>query len=169
MLGVRHAIIREALLAGKHVLIERPPSPTVSELDDLVGLAQQPGCVLFQTGHSQHNAAADGAKRLLAEEGAASLRIDWRESGQEWVWRPGSFGMCDPEINALSIFSKAMPFPHFMDSAQLEVPANWQAPVGVQIGSKSTEAHAPAVSANFNWLEEEGEVRTYAVETGCEM
>jgi predicted dehydrogenase len=37
--GVRYAIIRKALLAGKHVLIERRPSLTVSKLDDLVRLA----------------------------------------------------------------------------------------------------------------------------------
>jgi D-galactose 1-dehydrogenase len=77
--------------------------------------------------------------------------------------------MCNPKINALSILSKAMPFPHYRDNARLAVPANWQAPVGVQISSKSTEAHAPAVSALFNWLEEEGEVWTNAVKTGRRM
>jgi len=34
---VRHAYVREALDAGKHVLMEKPPTPTISELDDLVG------------------------------------------------------------------------------------------------------------------------------------
>jgi D-galactose 1-dehydrogenase len=170
--GVRHAIVREALLAGKHVLMEKPPTPTISELDDLVRLAQKTGRVLFQTWHSQYNGAVDEAKRLLAEEGVARLRIDWRESvrkwhpGQEWVWRPGGFGVCDPGINALSILAKIMPFPLFVESARLEVPANRQTPVDVRIAFKSGEPHAPPVSAHFNWLEEEGEVWTISVETG---
>ena len=42
------------------------------------------------------------------------MRIDWRESvrkwhpGQEWVWEPGGFGVCDPGINAMSIFTEIM-------------------------------------------------------------
>ena len=34
--GVRHAFVREALDAGKHVLMEKPPTTTISEFDDLV-------------------------------------------------------------------------------------------------------------------------------------
>ena len=39
--GVRHAFVREALDAGKHVLMEKPPTPTISELDDLVAHAKK--------------------------------------------------------------------------------------------------------------------------------
>ena len=38
--GVRHAYVREAIDAGKHVLMEKPPTPTISELDDLVAYAK---------------------------------------------------------------------------------------------------------------------------------
>lgn len=170
--GVRHGLVREALDAGRDVLMEKPPTPTISELDDLVRHGRRTGRVLFQTWHSQYNAAVDEAKRILAEEGVAKLRIDWRESvrkwhpGQDWVWEPGGFGVCDPGINALSILAKVMPFPVFVDAARLAFPANRQTPVDVAIRFKSAEPHRPDISAGFNWLEESGEVWSFAIETG---
>ena len=38
--GPRHAAALTALAAGKHVLLEKPPGATVSELDDLTALAR---------------------------------------------------------------------------------------------------------------------------------
>ena len=45
----RHPYAREALLAGKHVLMEKPPTASVAELDDLVALAARKRRVLFAT------------------------------------------------------------------------------------------------------------------------
>jgi D-galactose 1-dehydrogenase len=169
--GVRHAYVREAIDAGKHVLLEKPPTPTVSEFDDLVAYGEKKGRLLFQTWHSQYNEAVDVTKKLLKKEGVASVRIDWRESvrkwhpGQDWVWEPGGFGVCDPGINAMSIFTKIMPFPVFVESSKLSFPANKQTPVDVQAVFKSGERHQPKLSAGFNWLEETGEIWTIAIET----
>jgi D-galactose 1-dehydrogenase len=169
--GVRHGFVREALDAGKHVLMEKPPTPTVSEFDDLVAYGKKKDRVLFQTWHSRYNAAVDAAEKILDKEGVKSVRIDWRESvrkwhpGQEWVWEPGGFGVCDPGINALSIFTKIMPFPVFVQAAKLSFPANRQTPVDVEVTFKSGDKHQPQMTANFNWLEESGEVWTIAVET----
>jgi len=124
--GVRHAYVRDALEAGKHVLMEKPPTPTLSELDDLVVYGKKKKRVLFQTWHSRYNEAVDAAKKIAKRDGIKSVRIDWKESvrkwhpGQEWVWEPGGFGVCDPGINALSIFTKVMPFPVFVDKAALQ-------------------------------------------------
>ena len=169
--SVRHAYVREAIDAGKDVLLEKPPTPTISEFDDLVAYGEKRGRVLFQTWHSRYNAAVDAAKLILKDEGVASVRIDWRESvrkwhpGQEWVWEPGGFGVCDPGINALSIFTKIMPFPVFVQSAKLSFPANRQTPVDAEIVFKSTKKHQPQMTAGFNWLEETGEIWTIAIET----
>ncbi|MBK1796047.1 Gfo/Idh/MocA family oxidoreductase [Devosia sp. WQ 349] len=170
--GVRHTLVREALDAGKDVMMEKPPTTTISELDDLIAHAKRLDRVLFQTWHSQYNAAVDRTKALLAEQGVKSVRIDWRESvrkwhpGQDWVWEPGGFGVCDPGINAFSIFTKIMPFPVFVESANLTFPANKMTPVDVEIGFKSGQAHKPALSAGFNWLEESGEIWTVHIVTG---
>jgi len=169
--GVRHAIVREALDAGKDVLMEKPPTPTISEFEDLVGHAARTGRVLFQTWHSRYNAAVERTRAILLADGVQSLRIDWRESvrkwhpGQDWVWEPGGFGVCDPGINALSIFTAILPFPVFVDKATLSFPSNRQTPVDVAISFKSVEPHAPAMSAHFNWLEESGEIWTIAITT----
>ncbi|WDR02142.1 Gfo/Idh/MocA family oxidoreductase [Devosia algicola] len=169
--GVRHALVREALDAGMDVMMEKPPTTTISELDDLVAYARAKERVLFQTWHSQYNAAVDKARDMLAADGVKSVRIDWRENvrkwhpGQDWVWEPGGFGVCDPGINALSIFTKIMPFPVFVQSAELSFPANRQTPVDAQIVFKSGQIHQPQMSAGFNWLEEDGEVWTIKVET----
>src|SRR5215203_1466808 len=50
---VRHAIARDALLAGKHALLEKPPAATLSELQDLRRIAERVGRVVFTTWHSQ--------------------------------------------------------------------------------------------------------------------
>jgi D-galactose 1-dehydrogenase len=171
--GVRHAYVREALDAGKDVMMEKPPTTTISELDDLIAHAKRLDRVLYQTWHSQFNAAVDRTKAILAQEGVVSARIDWRESvrkwhpGQDWVWEPGGFGVCDPGINALSIFTKVMPFPVFVESAKLTFPANRQTPVDVDIAFKSAQAHKPTLSGGFNWLEESGEIWTIRFTTGA--
>jgi D-galactose 1-dehydrogenase len=169
--GVRHAYVREAIDAGKHVLMEKPPTPTISELDDLVAYAKKKKRILFQTWHSRYNEAVDATKKILKKDGLKSARIDWRESvrkwhpGQDWVWEPGGFGVCDPGINALSIFTKVVPFPVFVEKAHLKFPSNRQTPVDVEITFKSGEPHKPQMSAGFNWLEESGEIWTIRFET----
>lgn len=169
--GVRHALACQALRAGKHVLLEKPPATTISEFDDIVATARAEGRVLFQTWHSQYNAAVDAARKILAAEGVADLRIDWRESvrkwhpGQDWVWQPGGFGVCDPGINALSIFTRILPFPAFIAGARMAVPSNRQTPVDVELTFGSAAPHQPAMSAGFNWLEESGEVWTISITT----
>lgn len=171
--GVRHALVREALDAGKDVMMEKPPTTTISELDDIVAHADRLDRVLFQTWHSQYNAAVDRTKAILLEEGVQSVRIDWRESvrkwhpGQDWVWEPGGFGVCDPGINAFSIFTKIMPFPVFVESAKLTFPANRQTPVDVEARFKSGQPHKPELSSGFNWLEESGEIWTFSIVTGA--
>lgn len=170
--GVRHAYVREALDAGKHVMMEKPPTTTISELDDLVAHARHKDLVLYQTWHSRYNAAVDRTRDILARDGVKSVRIDWRESvrkwhpDQDWVWEPGGFGVCDPGMNALSILTKIMPFPVFVQSARLTFPGNRQTPVDVEIVFKSGQAGQPKLSAGFNWLQESGEIWTIRVETG---
>ena len=169
--GVRHAYVREAIDAGKHVLMEKPPTPTISEIDDLVAYAKKKKRILFQTWHSRYNEAVDATRKILKRDGVKSARIDWRESvrkwhpGQDWVWAPGGFGVFDPGINALSIFTRVLPFPVFVERATLRFPANRQTPVDAELVFKSAERHQPQMSAGFNWLEESGEIWTIAFET----
>lgn len=171
--AARHSMVIEALDAGKHVLIEKPPSPSVSEFDDMIARAREKNLVLFATWHSQYNAAVDKAREILAVDGLKKLRIDWRENvrkwhpNQDWVWAPGGFGVCDPGINALSILTKIAPDPVFVAASTLNVPANRQTPVSADITFRTGAKNGPEITANFDWLEENGEVWEFTIETGA--
>jgi D-galactose 1-dehydrogenase len=155
--GVRHPIAREALAAGKDVLLEKPPATTLSELVDLQEFAGANKRVLFATWHSIFNPAVDEAKALIAKNGLRSLHIEWREDvkkwhpGQDWVWEPGGFGVFDPGINALSILTHIMPGVPFVKSAEITYPSNRQTPIGVKL--VLSDAHGTALSADFDWRE----------------
>lgn len=155
--GVRHPIAHEALAAGKDVLLEKPPATTLSELADLEAFAQEKGRVLFATWHSIFNPAVDEARALIAKSGLRSLHIEWREDvrkwhpGQDWVWEPGGFGVFDPGINALSIFTTIMPTVPFVKAADLTYPSNRQTPIGVKL--TLSDAKGTALSADFDWRE----------------
>lgn len=152
----RHGIARAALLAGKHVLLEKPPTATLTELDDLIALAGARHLTLFATWHSQFNAAVDETKRILAEEGVASLAITWKEDvrhwhpGQKWIWAPGGFGVFDPGINALSIAVKIMPAPLFARAAELFHPANSATPIAADLTLDAPGVAGP-LTAVFDW------------------
>ena len=59
----RYAIAKAALAAGKHVMLEKPPTATLSELADLTLDAEMRGLVLFTTWHSQYNRAVAIARK----------------------------------------------------------------------------------------------------------
>ncbi|MCX5494568.1 Gfo/Idh/MocA family oxidoreductase [Kaistia dalseonensis] len=169
---VRHAIARQAIDAGKDVLLEKPPAATLAEFADLEAYAASKGRVLFATWHSQFNPAVDATKALLAEAGVKSIRIEWREDvkkwhpGQDWVWEPGGFGVFDPGINALSIFVKIMPTPPFVKSAELTYPANRQTPIGAKLVFSSADPANPTLTADFDWREQGDEKWHMMIETG---
>jgi D-galactose 1-dehydrogenase len=159
---VRHAIAREALDAGKHVLLEKPPTPTTAELADLAEHAKERRRVIFATWHSQYNSAVDEAKRRLAGRKLRSLAIEWREDvrrwhpGQEWIWDAGNFGVFDPGINALSILTKIAPAAIFVKSATLAYPANRDTPIAASLvfSSLAAESASAKLAAEFDWRQE---------------
>lgn len=163
---VRHAIARDALAAGKHVMLEKPPAGTISELADLTRLAQQAGRVLFTTWHSQYNAAVVEAARRLAGETVTRLLVDWKEDvrkwhpGQAWIWQAGGFGVFDPGINALSIVTRIMPQPVFLRAAELVFPSNCDAPIAASLTFDGAD-----LRAEFDWRQQGGEVWDITVGT----
>jgi D-galactose 1-dehydrogenase len=156
---VRHALARGALDAGKQVLLEKPPAPTMAEMHDLTHYAAARGRVIFATWHSQYNGGVDLAKKLLAERKIRALHIEWKEDvrrwhpGQDWIWDAGNFGVFDPGINALSILTKIMPGPAFIKSAELLFPANRDTPIAASLAMKSpaSENADSKLTAEFDW------------------
>ncbi len=148
---VRHTIAREALAAGKHVMLEKPPAATVAEMHDLTDAAREAGRVIFSTWHSQYNAGVDEAKRRLTGQKLKKLHIEWKEDvrrwhpGQDWIWDAGNFGVFDPGINALSILTKIAPGAMFVKSAKLEYPENRDTPIAASLTFSSNAGLPGAV------------------------
>src|SRR6516164_9063436 len=70
------SLCRQALAAGKHVLIEKPLGTTVEECEDLRDLVTQAGLV-FQVGNNRRfEPGMMGARRFVREEIGALLTLD---------------------------------------------------------------------------------------------
>jgi Predicted dehydrogenases and related proteins len=167
---VRHAIARDALEAGKHVLLEKPPAATLSELEDLRRIAGEMHKVVFTTWHAQYNRGVDVARDTLAGRTVRRLLVTWKEDvrhwhpGQQWIWQAGGFGVFDPGINALSIVTKIMPTPVFIRKADLQFPANRDAPIAANL-SFSTGSEDADLQAVFDWRQTGPQ--TWDIEIDC--
>lgn len=135
----RHALATAALAAGKHVLLEKPPGASVSELSPLVTAAEQRGLTLFATWHSRFAPAVAPARAFLAQHAPRKVAITWKEDirvwhpGQDWILEPGGLGVFDPGINALSILTAILAEPVFVTAADLAFPADRQAPIAAEL------------------------------------
>ena len=127
-----------ALQQRKHVLLEKPPCPTVTQLDYLAQLAARNERTLFQSWHLRESQAVEAAQRWLMTRTIRKGRITWKEDvrrchpGQTWLWQTDGFGVFDAGINALSVLTKILPDPIFVDTAELLVPSNCETPVAAK-------------------------------------
>ncbi len=173
--SVRLGMAMQALDAGYHVLIEKPPTPTLGEMFAMIDYAKAKGRVLYATWHSRYNQAVDEAKRLLSGKDISKLKVTWREDvrrwhpNQEWIWEPGGFGVFDPGINALSIVTKIMPQPIYVESAVIEVPSNKSTPIAAQINFKHADGRKADMSANFDWRQTGEQTWEIEIETADGM
>jgi D-galactose 1-dehydrogenase len=152
---VRRAQAAAALAAGKHVMLEKPPGASVSELYPLIAEAARAGRTLFATWHSRYAPAVEPARLWLASRRISSVRISWKEDvrvwhpGQGWIWEPGGLGVFDPGINALSILTRILPQPLFVTAAELSFPGKCAAPIAA--GLSLTDAAGLAIQAEFDF------------------
>ena len=152
---VRHAMAADALRRGKHVLLEKPPGATLSEVAHLADLAETQGVSLFATWHSRFAPGVAPARRWLAGRQVRSVRVEWKEDvrhwhpGQDWIWEPGGLGVFDPGINALSIVTDILPEPVFLTGGELSFPENRAAPIAASL--RFGGASGAAMNAEFDW------------------
>ena len=165
----RYAQVREALLAGKHVLVEKPPCASLGEAMALAELARAQSVTCLFAWHSRFAPAVEPARQWLRGRTLRSVAITWKEDvrkwhpGQAWIWQAGGQGVFDPGINALSIATALLPEPLFVTAAQLDVPANHQAPIAAQL--HMTDAHGLPVTAEFDWDHRDPDIWRIVVET----
>jgi D-galactose 1-dehydrogenase len=148
----------QALKAGRHVMLEKPPGATLAECHTLEQVARSAGLTLYATWHSRHADMVPAAKAWLADKVLTKLHVTWKEDvrrwhpGQAWIWEPGGLGVFDPGINALSIVTEILPDDIHVTQAVLDVPGNCQTPIAAKI-----DFHHRAgakVSADFDWRQD---------------
>ena len=166
----RYDIARACLEAGLHVLLEKPPAASLTEIEDLACIAEAKQRTLFATWHARHNPAVEAAAEALAGKRVESMTIRWHEDvrkwhpGQRWIWEAGGFGVFDPGINAFSIATRIFPGTLLVEEAELSVPKGAQTPIAVEVKFASSVADG-ALTCSLDWRRSEGEEWTIAIRT----
>lgn len=153
---IRYDIARVALSRGKHVMIEKPPGATLSEVASLVEIADRHRVTLFATWHSRAAAGVEPARDWLGARAIRIGHIHWKEDvrvwhpGQKWIWKAGGFGVFDPGINALSIITRIMPREVVLKDAELFYPSNCETPIAAKL---TLDAQGASIRAEFDFLQ----------------
>ena len=153
---VRTRLALEAIQAGKHVFLEKPPGQTVAEVLALEAAAKAAGVTLFASWHSRYAAAVEPLKAAIAEHGMRGVQVPWREDariyhpGQRWIWEDGGFGCFDPGINALSILTHVLPAPFYTEAAKFWIPENATQPVRAELLYRDTVGRAIEALFDFD-------------------
>ena len=161
----RYAYAEAALLAGRHVMLEKPPGATLAEVHALTALAVKNQLTLYTTWHSRMAYAVGPAKTWLADKTITKCHITWREDvrrwhpGQNWVFEPGGMGVFDPGVNALSIMTEILPKPVHLTEATLTFPENCQTAIAAALTFSGN------VTADFDWRQEGPQTWDFDIET----
>jgi D-galactose 1-dehydrogenase len=166
---VRSAQAAVALRAGKHVLLEKPPGATISELTPLMAAAREHRTTLFTAWHSRFAPATEPARTFLADRIIRSVYVTWKEDvrvwhpGPAWIFEPGGLGVFDPGINALSILTRILPRPFFLTKAELSFPANRAAPIAADL--VFSDARGVPIRAEFDFRQTGPQTWDIVIET----
>lgn len=167
---VRHAIAKEAILAGKHVFMEKPPAATLGEAEAIKNLAAQHGVSLLASWHSRFAPAVETTRNWIAARALQHIHIVWKENvrqwhpGQGWIFEAGGMGVFDPGINSLSILTTILSDTVIVQKADLHFPVNCDAPIQVELEMVTDQGLS--VRADFDFLQESTQTWSIYVEAG---
>ena len=85
--GPRRSIAADCLTSGRHVLLEKPPAATVTEVRDIAERAQKAGRVAYASYHAQHNQAVKAAAGALAGKRPTPIPANARKSAPITILR----------------------------------------------------------------------------------
>jgi D-galactose 1-dehydrogenase len=154
--GARYGIARDALLAGKDVLLEKPPAVTLGEIMALEQMASKMGLSLFAAWHSRFNKAVGIAQEMLAKRQIRSIHIKWLEDvkrwhpQQDWVWEPRGLGVFDAGINAISILTQIVPNPVIVTDSEMWSLPGTHSPIAAQIDGHLAEG-STSLRIDLDW------------------
>lgn len=164
---VRTAIVLGAIAAGLHVLMEKPPAATLSEVA-AIEMAARPDRTVYATWHSRHAPMVAIARDWLAGRTIRAGKLTWREDahrwhpGQHWLWLPGGMGVFDPTINAFSILTAITDAAWSITRSDFQIPTGLHAPIAAQLEMRVGGA---PVAADLHFHDDDTAEWTIAVET----
>jgi len=165
----RYDVAWHALNHRKHVMLEKPPGATLSEVQSLVELAERQNIALFAAWHSREAAAVQSARGWLATRHVRKVKVFWKEDvrighpGQAWIWKAGGLGVFDPGINALSVLTAIVPGTVMLREATLSFPSNCETPIAAQL--LLNDEHGAAIEVELDFLQTGPQTWDIAVET----
>jgi D-galactose 1-dehydrogenase len=110
-------IALDALIAGKDLLVEKPPALNIQQCVRMMGLADRRGQVLFMAFHARYHESIKAMRRRLAEQEITRLEMTYRENvpnyhdPHKWIFDPGIAGggvLMDSGINAISVVTSML-------------------------------------------------------------
>ncbi|NEX59672.1 Gfo/Idh/MocA family protein [Noviherbaspirillum galbum] len=166
---VRREIACEAIAAGRHVFLEKPPAATLGEAESIRLLAERHGVSLLASWHSRFAPVVEAARDWIMHRQLRQVTITWKENvrqwhpGQNWIFAPGGMGVFDPGINSLSILTRILGGTIIVSKADLHVPENRDAPIQAEL-DMVTEEGVP-IRAEYDFLQENQQTWSIAVES----
>jgi D-galactose 1-dehydrogenase len=166
---IRHAIAKEAIDAGKHVFLEKPPAATLGEAEAIKRLADTKGVSLLASWHSRFAPAVETTRDWIKQRTLKSVHIVWKENvrqwhpGQAWIFAPGGMGVFDPGINSLSILTRILSDTVIVQKADLHFPLNCDAPIQVEMDMVTDKGLR--VRADYDFLQENTQTWSIYVES----
>lgn len=154
---VRHQLACEAIAAGKHVFLEKPPAATLGEAASIAAMAAQHGVTVLAGWHSRFAPGVESARNWMLARPIKAIQVRWKENvrqwhpGQKWIFEAGGMGVFDPGINALSILTRLLDGHALVRKAALHVPSNCSAPIQAELEMVS-ERGIP-IDAQFDFLQ----------------
>lgn len=146
--ALHFAIARDALDAGKHVLLEKPMALTLDHCDELIALAERRRRVLA-IGHELRLSALWGGVKRLIDEGKIGDPLYALIELSRFPYRPGSQGWRhDREQVGNWILEEPI---HFFDLARWYMEPLGE-PAGVYARASSRNSRHPGLADNFTAL-----------------
>lgn len=171
--NTHYQLVMEALNAGKHVLVEKPPALTVAQCQEMVQLAEEKNKVLFMAFHARYHPEVDAAAKELRNKQINEINIIYGEwvlnyhDPRGWIFDPEIAGggvLMDSGINALSIVTKVIPDIKLkVESARFDKPSDFKVETRADVKFSFGEIGKGTLS--MDWMKKGPEVRQVVFRT----
>lgn len=171
--NTHYQIALEALNANKNVLLEKPPTLAIRQLEELAEIASDKNLVLFTAFHACYHPEVLLASQELKNKNVKKIEINYGEyvlnyhDPSGWIFNPDVAGggvLMDSGINAMSIVQRVLPNLEF----QVTKTKLFRLPeYGVEIGAhvNFTFGENSQGTLHMDWFRKEGETRQITFHT----